>query len=381
MKFKSRTQRLLPCSLPVRQKHRKFQVVLSIHEWVDNGPHGGRKRPKSLGYVQQLLCCDGATMIIDFHSEFFPERYIEDVDKFGLVSGFNISVPVSLWNYVAKQRSIIDVKRRIRDMDEMGVDMQVISMPVPGVNNVDPEKSAALSRMVNQGFAEVVERHPDRFTALACLPMLDVEAAVEELNRAVKTLGLKGAKVCSNVAGKPLDSPEFWPIYEAASHLDVPVVIHPTAPAILQPFRGFNLTTIIGFPFETTLAAARLVFSGVLEKYDNLKVVFAHLGGTIPFLVERLNGGYRRNPECRRNIKKPPTEYLKKTYLDTVSFHEPALRCAYAFLGADKLLLGSDYPYWWWAGDLKRVITSITDLEVPDEEKILGRNAERLLKL
>ncbi|TRO54781.1 amidohydrolase, partial [Candidatus Bathyarchaeota archaeon] len=193
-------------------------------------------------------------------------------------------------------------------------------------------------------------------------------------------LGLRGAEVFTDIGGKPLDSEEFWVVYEAASALDVPVFIHPIAPKHREIYDDYNLISVLGFPFETTHAATRLALSGLLEKLPDLKLVLSHLGGALPYLVGRIDDAYRMFGKSQTKIQKPPSEYLKKMYLDGASFYEPAWSCALGFWGPEMILMGSDYPYGW-MGDYSTCVDVVKSLNLSDDDRglILGGNAEKLL--
>jgi aminocarboxymuconate-semialdehyde decarboxylase len=280
-----------------------------------------------------------------------------------------------------RDESFISIESRLQEMDRSGIDKQVLGLTVPGVDFAKPTDSLVLAKIVNDELARIAD-NDDRFISLASLPMLNKEGALEELDRSINELGLKGVAAFSNVAGKPIDIPEFWPIFKRISEMNVPVFVHPIAPKHSEIFSEYSLLAILGFPFDTTLAATRLALSGILEKFPDLVFVLSHLGGTLPFLVGRVNDGYRMLPDEKRKLSNPPGYYLKQMYLDTTSFYKPALDCSYAFWGADKLLLGSDFPYGW-VGELKRTVTSIEELEISqlDKEKIYHLNAKKVLKL
>jgi aminocarboxymuconate-semialdehyde decarboxylase len=215
------------------------------------------------------------------------------------------------------------------------------------------------------------------FTALTSVPVAAPKAALTEAGRAIDHLGLKGFIVGSNIDGTPLNDDAFEPFYELVSELDVPLFIHPMEPAGVEVMGEYRLAPLVGFENEITMAITRLVFDGVLERHD-IDIHLSHLGGTVPYLFERLNNGYRAYPECRQHIDQPPETYLKQVHYDTVSFHEPALYCALESVGADRLLVGSDYPHV--IGDIERAVTDIEALELTarERERIKGRNVERL---
>jgi aminocarboxymuconate-semialdehyde decarboxylase len=182
----------------------------------------------------------------------------------------------------------------------------------------------------------------------------------------------------SNINGMGLDNPVFYPFYERISEYGLPIHIHPRAPLDKETYKDYRLGPIIGFEMDLCVAVVRLVMSGVMERYPNLHFIVSHLGGAIPYLAERIQNAYEAYPECRKHISKPAKEYLKRFCYDTVSFFEPALMCAYSFLGAGKMILGSDYPHV--IGDIKRAVSSIERLPIPREDKELIYSVN-LLKL
>ncbi|MGD2295019.1 MAG: amidohydrolase family protein [Candidatus Aminicenantes bacterium] len=324
--------------------------------------------------------------IIDFHNHFFPPVYIEavrseesevkvtfDKDKNPLLhypGDYNIVVP---------EHRDIDV--RAKALKKAGVDKQILTFTTPGVHIESPERAVELARMVNDSFAIIKHERGDQFAALATLPLNDPGASVKELERAVKDLGFKGAALHSNVNGVALSDERFWQLYEKANELGVVFDIHPSFPVGVEAMKEYWLMPLIGFPFDTTLAAAKLVFSGIVERYPNIKWVLGHLGGAIPYLAERLDRGFRAFRACRENISKAPSEYLKDFYYDTVNFDPKALQFAVDFAGADHLVAGSDYPHQ--IGSLESMVSSIETLDIPaeDKEKIFGQNAAQLLDI
>ena len=305
---------------------------------------------------------------IDCHTHLFPRKYVKELDKLNIPFGRTLS------------ERFTSTPLRISDMDEAGIDMQVISIAVPGVNMSTPENAIHLSKLVNDETAKLTE-HDSRFIGLASLPMLSPMEAVDELRRAVEDLGLRGAALFTTVKGKPIDLPEFWPVYRMASKLKVPVFVHPIAPLHREVYDDYSLLSVLGFPFETTIAATRLTLSGLLEDLPDLKIVLSHLGGTLPYLVGRIDDGHRLFSSSQNKIRQSPSLYLKKMYLDGASFYKPALTCALDFWGADKLILGSDYPYGWMR-ELRRCVESVEDLglEADELDKIFHRNAEKLFE-
>jgi aminocarboxymuconate-semialdehyde decarboxylase len=283
------------------------------------------------------------------------------------------------YNIIVPGHRLMDFRKTV--LGEAGVDKQIISFTAPGTLIETPERSVELSRMVNELFANIQNEHGDHFVALATLPLNDPEASVVELERAISELGLKGVTLFSNANGMALSDRRFWPLYEKADELNVVFFIHPTYPVGVEAMTDYMLMPLVGFVADTTLAAASLVFSGVVEKFPNIKWVLGHLGGAIPYLAERLDRGYEAFEQCRENVSKPPSEYLKELYYDSVNFDVKALQFAIDFAGTEHILAGSDYPHQ--IGSLEKMLASINQLNITAEEKagILGENAARLLGL
>ena len=327
-------------------------------------------------------------MRIDLHNHFYPPGYLEKFQQWGKhryefmpeKDGLTI-VKQKGARFLAITPQHVSVEQRLEDMDRIGIDVQVLTLTSPSVYFSTRKRNLYLARMSNDFFADLCLKHPNRFVALGTVPLANLDDAVEELHRAVKDLGMKGVVLGSNVGGKHLHSKEFWPLYEEIHRLNVPIFIHPMVPEHPEPFAEFVLVPLVGFCMDTTVSVAKMVFSGLFEKYPDLTLILPHLGGTLPFLFERIDAGYKSYAECQPFITKPPTHYLKNFYYDTVSFHAPALMCTYLAVGADHMVMGSDYPHV--IGDITRSVSSILDLHIPqdEKEKILGGNAKRILKL
>jgi len=324
--------------------------------------------------------------IIDFHNHYFPPAYLDALERgpssvritrdaagnpiLHYPGDYNVAVPAHR-----------DIEFREQVLREAGLDMQVITLTTPGTHVEEPAVAVRLATLVNDAFAKVVADKKGRFAALATLPLNDPAASVTELRRAMGQLGMRGAMIFSNVNGTPLYDERFTRLYEVANELEAVLYIHPTNPASVEAMQEYWLMPLVGFLFDTTLATAGLVFSGVVEKFPDIRWVLGHLGGAIPYLAERLDRGYHAFPECRAHIAQLPSDYLKKFYFDTVNFDSHAIELAIAFAGADHILAGSDYPHR--IGSIEKMKESIHQLRVPEEVKsrILGGNAARLLGL
>jgi aminocarboxymuconate-semialdehyde decarboxylase len=323
--------------------------------------------------------------IIDFHNHYYPPAYLDalrsgsstvrvTVDSDGnpllhYPGDYNVAVPGHR-----------DIDYRERVLIEHGVDTQVITLTTPGTHVETPATAARFAALVNDAFASVVQNKRGRFTALATLPLNDPGASVKELQRACRELRLPGAMLFSNVNGAALSDQRFWPLYEAADELGAVLYIHPTSPVGVEAMTEFWLMPLVGFLMDTTLAAATLVFSGVPERFPRIQWALCHLGGAIPYLAERLDRGFEAFGECRANIPRRPSEYLKRFYYDTVNFDPGAIELAIAFAGVDHILAGSDYPHQ--IGSIPKMLETIRGLDISARDKaaIFGGNAAWLLK-
>jgi len=324
--------------------------------------------------------------VIDFHNHFYPPEYLDAVKRGP--SAIRVTFDADnnpLLHYPGDYNIIVpshrDIAVRAEILERAGVDRQVLTFTTPGTHIESPERSVELARLVNDNFARIMDEHSDRFTCLATLPLNDPDASVVELERAFNELGFKGVMVYSNINGIALSDRRFFPLYKKADELNAVFYIHPHFPAGVESMTEYWLMPLVGFTFDTTLAAAKLVFSGVAEKFPGIRWALAHLGGAIPYLAERLDRGYFAFAECRENISRPPSAFLKEFYYDTVNFDAGALQLALDFAGADHLVAGSDYPHQ--IGSLEMMADSINTLTISSvaREKILGGNAARLLRL
>jgi aminocarboxymuconate-semialdehyde decarboxylase len=272
-----------------------------------------------------------------------------------------------------------DIDYREQVLKEHGVDTQVLTLTTPGTHVETPATAARFAALVNDAFAEVARTKRGRFTALATLPLNDVAASVKELERACTQLGFRGAMLFSNVNGTGLNEEQFLPLYEAANQLGAVLYIHPTHPVGVEAMTDFWLMPLVGFLMDTTLAAAKIVFSGIPERFPKIRWALCHLGGAIPYLAERLDRGFEAFSECRANIRRKPSEYLREFYYDTVNFNPAAIQLAIGFAGVDHILAGSDYPHQ--IGSIPKMIESIRGLELAEADRaaIFGGNAVRLL--
>ncbi len=322
--------------------------------------------------------------VIDFQAHFAPPGYLKVLSKRTDIPFVEKDGDTFLFHYGSGShyhitKNSYDIQTKLAAMDKAGVEAQVLSMIIPGAEILDVKSSIELARVANDEMAEVVSKYPNRFTALTTLPLRDTEASLKELDRATDKLGFRGIMFFSNVAGMPLSDPKLWPLYEKAQKLDQPIFIHPTRPVMAEEVREYGLEIIVGFLFDTSLAALKLIFGGVLERYPALKLIVPHAGATLPYLLGRIDYQSALIPGSRDNLKAPPSEYVKKLYTDTVSMSAPALDYVYKLLGPDKLLFATDFPYW----EMEPSVALVEQMQIPAQHKkgIFFKNARRLLKM
>ncbi|MEX2431005.1 MAG: amidohydrolase family protein [Dehalococcoidia bacterium] len=301
-------------------------------------------------------------MKIDVHAHIHPESCLEAIPP--RPGGKNLPDAIS------------DLPARIKHMDERQIDIQLLSVP-PFLTGLGAEAA----RQLNQGIAEAVEAYPSRFMGLATVPLEEPDAAVVELEHAIHELGFKGVEIVSNVGGEDLHERKFAPFYRKVQELDVPVFIHPhNVVGRENRLSPFFLTNLIGNPTDTAIAAAGLIFGGVLKEFPGLKFILAHGGGTCPYLIGRWDRGWSLELEGPRIIDEPPSEYFRLLYFDALVHNQTALEFLVTKAGADHVLLGSDYPFG--MGDPDQVgHISAMSIGAKEKELIFGGNAQRLFKL
>lgn len=277
-----------------------------------------------------------------------------------------------------------DPAPRIKDLDEYGIDIQVISLTCPSVELIPAKEGILWAKKVNDYMAEVCSKYKGRFYAYATLPYQDVKESIKELERA-KSLGARGVMLFSNLAGKPVYEQQFYPIYEAAAEYDMPFFIHPAPPVTSDAMKRVQMPLpLYGFIIDTTMAISGLIFTGVLEKLPKLKFVHGHLGGVFPYMVGRINDCFKTYSADHNyyQLPKEPSEYYKEqVWDDVISFHIPAMKCALEFMGPDHLLIGTDYAHPIGGPEKIAQYVEMLDLSEEDREKISYKNAMRLFHI
>lgn len=276
-------------------------------------------------------------------------------------------------------RGGFDIAHRLRDMDAMDVDVQVLSAtPQTYLYNQDASLGAVTSAIQNDQIAKLVKENPQCFRGIATLPMQAPDKAADELKRAMTRLGLRGTMFASNIMGKNLDDPSFEPVWATAEELGAFVFIHPNNVAGADRMKSYYLNNLIGNPLDTTIGAACLYFGGVLDRHPKLAVVLAHGGGFTPYQAARWEHGWQVRPEPKKNISKRPTNIAKRFYYDTILHSAPVLEFMIEHVGADRVMLGSDYPY---DMGMMDCVKHVRGLNISDADKatILSTRAQALL--
>jgi len=327
------------------------------------------------------------TRTIDIHTHILADATIKllqrEMPKLNLkltaYDGENSVLEVAGVPYRPFPRGGHDIARRLADMDSAAVDMHLLSVsPQTWLYNQEAAVGIAAAAIQNEEIARLTKEHPDRFAGIATLPMQAPDQAADELRRAMTKLGLHGAMIASNINGKNLDDPRFEPLWAAAAALDALLIIHPGNVAGMDRLRSYYLNNLVGNPLDTTIAAACLIFGGVLERYPTLKPVMVHGGGFIPYQGGRWVHGWQVRPEPKLHLKHSPQPYLDRFLYDTILHSKTSLEFLIASVGADRVLLGSDYPYDMGMLDCVAHVRAL-DLAAADRDKILGGHAAAIL--
>ena len=336
-------------------------------------------------------------MIIDFQAHIFPPSYLDEMKRLDGAVILEEPDPHSGMSYFYDKKLKCrintatfqgqNIERRLEHMDRLGVDLHVLTIPAPGADRFEGDGASKIARIANDAIAAIARNHPKRFVGFFTLPTCNVKASLDELDRSVNELGLKGFGCFANLNGQALDREELFPIYERLAKYKLPVYIHPTAPLATEA-TGIDImpTLIFGWAFDSTVAMTRLVYGRVLERFPEISFVVADVGGVLAFFAQRAINIYNgRTEEIRQRygLKENPLESFRRFYVDTADHPASTLRCVKEFFGADRMVLGTNYPYGPEEGCLlvKNSLKAIDGLELnaTEKEKILGGNAERIL--
>jgi predicted TIM-barrel fold metal-dependent hydrolase len=313
-------------------------------------------------------------MRIDIHAHYFPEKYLDLLQRFG-------SGATDIARHRGAGGSSEELEARLELMDSAQVQMQVLSVSPQLPYFEDETHAVEAARAINDLYADLVRRYPTRFAAFAAIPLPHIDAALVEMERALDQLHMVGVTVATSVLGRSLADPEFEPLYAELDRRGAVLYIHPAGVSACSPLiADYGLTWPIGAPIEDTISATQLIFKAIPVRYPRIKIINSHLGGALPMLLQRLDNQYRW---VAPQMTEPPSTQARRMWYDTVGhFHVPALRCACESFGADRLVLGTDFPYL--SGDgYRRSVSYIEDagLSTSDAHRILDTNAASLLQL
>jgi aminocarboxymuconate-semialdehyde decarboxylase len=331
---------------------------------------------------------------IDIHFHVAPPCFVDALRRGELAEALEISggtgtdrlvfhapASVAIEPHLFLRRHVYDPALILAAMDRRKLAAAAISPPPELLMYwTSPELGARITRLMNDGMAELAHAYPDRFLPLATLPMQDGMGAATELEWSVTRLGLRGACICTHVNGRDLDQAGAWPVFAMAQRLGVPLFLHPQNTGDLTRLYDHHLWNLIGFPMETATAAARLILAGVFESFPALNVVLAHGGGFLPYQLGRLDHGWTVRTELRATLPKPPSAYLANIYCDTLVHNATALRFLIERVGVDHVVLGSDHPFDMGSEAPVEAVRAL-GLTASHEGTIIGGTLARLLRL
>ncbi len=319
-------------------------------------------------------------MIIDFSAHYISQRVGEFISKAEWYG------PGTIMEFPAQNA---DPEVRLALMEKYGVDMQALTQTAPVIVGFNPEEAAEICRMSNDDNYALCKAYPKKFVNICMLSLQDMKSAMKELERAVKDLDCRGITLGSNQNGKGLDSEEYYPFYEKVVEYELPIFIHPIqweSYPLVDAYKGWKNMLVLGWPFDTTQAAWRLILGGTIDRFPGLKIVLHHYGAMLPFFKRRIEQNIRLSLKDRLKEGKDITEYWENFYGDTALDGAVAsYPCGYAFFGPDRTVFGTDYPFGAEAGEdfYRENLAGVRAMKIPDEDmqKILSGNAKRLLKI
>ena len=326
-------------------------------------------------------------MIVDVHAHAASEDFIRETaarPSYGMPYEVRPDGSYATRGYGEMDRLMWDLDGRLESLHRRGIDLQLISPSPRTISDAEHVIGVEVARLMNRETAGLVKRGGGRLGGMGVVPLGEPTKAADEIRRAVGEYGFRGACMPTSAAGRPLDLPEFAQVWEALEELGLLIFMHATTAIMRDTLGQYTLNTVIAWPTEVTIAATRLIFSGVLERHPRLNLVLSHGGGSLPYLGGRLDLAYHApkheaNPACRANITKPPSHYLTQFYYDTVVASPASLHFLIDLVGADRVMFGTDFPYE--IGDAEGAIAlpALADLLAPQRDRILGQNAHDIL--
>ena len=327
-------------------------------------------------------------LTIDTHAHYFPESYLKLVAAKGGRCGTTVTADASGNRFIQVglllrtgpiTSEFYDLDDRLRTMERTGVGMHALSLTQPMVYWADDDLGLELCVAFNDAIAEAHRRHPDRFIGFACLPFQNSRLALEELERAAKLPGVRGLYMATCVRDRELSDRSFFPVYERAAELGLPIFLHPMM-INNERLKQYYLINTLGNPFDTAIAASHLIFGGVMDAFPKLEVSLPHAGGALPILRGRLDRGFEIRAECK-HLPRPPSEYLKRFTYDTIAYSAPIMDDLVGLVGAERIMMGSDYCFDIAYNDPVKVVGGMKSIDEAQRRQILWGNAARLLRL
>ena len=325
---------------------------------------------------------------IDTHAHYFPESYIKLIADHGKRVGATITTDSSGVTFIQVglhlrtgpiTRRFIDIDERLKEMDRQGVKMHALSLTQPMVYWADDDLGMKLCVAFNDAISAAHRAHPDRLIGFACLPFQNPRLALDELERVSRLPGIKGIYMATAVRDRELSDRSFFPVYERISDLELPIFLHPMM-INNERLKQFYLINLCGNPFDTAIAAAHLIFGGVMDAFPKLEISLPHAGGALPILRGRFDRGFEIRGECK-TIPRAPSEYLRRFTYDTISYNEDIMNDLIKLVGIDRIMMGSDYCFDIAYDEPVKFVTQMKSLNDQQREQILWSNAARLLRL
>ena len=324
--------------------------------------------------------------VIDTHAHWFPPEWVELIEAEGNQNGAKVErtdkgLSLNLLRGINMITTrFVDMDMRLKAMDKQGVDMHALSLCAPMVYWAPPEFGLRLSQAFNDACSGAHLKYPKRFVGMAMLPMQAPDLALLELNRAARLPGMRGVYMATNVNGKNLDDEAFFPIYARCEQLRWPIFLHPTDTLAPERIGKYHLRNLLGIPYEHGVAASSLMFGGVLDTFPKLEVMLSHAGGAFPWLIGRMDHGTKVRVELK-HMKRPPSKYLRRFTYDTITHSTQILSYLIDLVGADRIMLGSDYCFDMGYERPVQVVERIPKLSAKNRGLMLGGTAARLLKI
>jgi aminocarboxymuconate-semialdehyde decarboxylase len=345
------------------------------------------RRAQALARAAKRTARKSRNLTVDIHCHFMSGRAMAFVREHGAAaaeSAMRYASELTRKILVEQNARVMDAisgsEKRLAEMDKMGVDIQAVSPgPQAYAYFLEPDLGRQAARMVNDDLAAMVARHPDRLVAMGTVPLQDTRLAIEEMERCVREHGMRGIEISSHVNGKELARKELEPFFARAQDLGILIFLHPLGTTSAERLTEHYFNNVIANPLEATIAVGYLIMEGVLDRLPKLKICVAHGGGYISHYIGRSDHTFRARADGRVHIKKPPSEYLKRLYFDTVVFDHAQLRHLVARWGADHVIMGTDWPYDMAEPDPVGFVESCKGLTAADKAKIHGLNAAKLL--